>query len=81
MSRGDEPDDQQQAGMPDKRVAVCLQCLIDICNPSFSWSPSRFEACRPGAVYLDGQLVGGHACRMSKPLYILCCCSGGLVLL
>ena len=38
------------------------------------------EPCHPGTVYLDGQLVGGHACRMSKPLYILCCCSGGLVL-
>ena len=52
--------------------AVCLQCLFDTCNPSFSLSPSRFEACRPGVVCLEGQLVGGHACQMSKPLdYLL----------
>ena len=62
--------------------AVCLEGLFDTCNPSFSWSPSRFEACSPGVVCLEGQLVGGHACQMSKPLdsllfYVVvgwCCC-------
>ena len=52
----------------EKGDVVCLQCLFDTCNPSFSWSPSRFEACHPGAVCLEGQLVGCHACQMSKPL-------------
>ena len=82
MSQGDKADDQQHAGMPREGDAVCLQCLFDTCNPSFSWSPSRFEACHPGAVCLEGQLVGGHACQMSKPrdsllLYIVVgwCCS------
>ena len=42
--------------------------LIDTCNPSYSWSPSRFEACYLGVVCLEGQLIGGHACQMSKPL-------------
>ena len=56
---------------------VCLQCLYD----SFSWPPSRFEAYHPGVVCLEGQLVGGHACQMSKPLHSLLyavvdwCCS------
>ena len=68
MSRGDEGDDQQQAGMPGDRDAVCLECLFDTCNPSFSWSPSRIEACHLGVVCLEGQLAGGHACQMSKPL-------------
>ena len=43
---------------------------------------SRLEACHPGVVCLEGQLVGGHACQMSKPLdslllYIVVawCCS------
>ena len=68
MSRGDEADDQQQAGMPGDGDAVCLQCLFDTCNPSFSWSPSRIEACHLCVVCLEGQLVGGHAYQMSKPL-------------
>ena len=68
MSRGDEADDQQQAGMPGEGDVVCLQCLFDTCNPSSSWSPSRFETCHFGVVYLEGLLVGGHACQMSKPL-------------
>ena len=57
-----------RGGVVERGDAVCLQCIFDTCNPSFSWSPSRFEACHPGAVCLEGQLVGGHACQMSKPL-------------
>ena len=62
---------------------VCLECLFDTCNLSFSWSPSHLEACHPGVVCFEGQLVGGHAFQMSKPLdsllsYVVVswCCSG-----
>ena len=66
----------------ERGVAMCLQCLFDTCNPSFSCSPSRFEICHPGVVWLEGQLAGSHACQMSKPLdslllYVVvdwCCC-------
>ena len=61
---------------------VCLQCLFDTYNPSFSWSPSSFEAYCPGVVYLESQLVDVLACQMSKVLdYLLLhvvlgwCCS------
>ena len=47
---------------------ICLQCLFDIFNPSFSSFPCRAEACHPDVVCLEGQLVGGHACQVSKPL-------------
>ena len=44
----------------ERRDVVCFHCLFDTCNPSYFWSPSRFEVYHPG--------VAGHACQMSKPL-------------
>ena len=55
----------------ERRDAVCFHCLFDTCNPSYLWSPSRFEVYHPGVACLEGQLVGGHACQMSKPLHSL----------
>ena len=39
VSRGDEADDQQVAGMPGEGGVVYLQCLFDTCNPIFLCLP------------------------------------------
>ena len=38
------------------------------CTPRFPWSPSLIEACHPGVVCIEGQLLGGHVCQMFKLL-------------
>ena len=53
-------------------MSVQVKCQSRIryhtCNPRFSWSPSLIEACHPGVVCIEGQLLGGHVCQMFKLL-------------